>query len=89
MIQRTLLPSHLHIPLLYAHSFHHSSTPKLSFLAMGLLSDADDTASRSGACVTGLLALFVIALAEVVGAGVDDDSALLQEKEALVIFFSM
>ena len=40
-----------------------------------LLSDADDAAGRTSAGVTGGLALLVPALAEVVGAGVNDDGA--------------
>jgi hypothetical protein len=40
-----------------------------------LLGDTDNTASRTGASVASLLALLVLALAEVVGAGVDDDGA--------------
>jgi hypothetical protein len=41
-----------------------------------LVGDTDDTACRAGTSVTGLLGLLVSALAEVVGAGVDDDGAL-------------
>lgn len=40
-----------------------------------LLGDTDNTASGTGASVASLLALLVLALAEVVGAGVDDDGA--------------
>ena len=40
-----------------------------------LCRDADDTARRTAARVARLLALLVAALAEVVGAGVDDDGA--------------
>jgi hypothetical protein len=43
---------------------------------MDLVRDANDTASRTRASVTRLLGLLVAALAEVVGAGVDDDGAL-------------
>lgn len=41
-----------------------------------LVGDTDDTASRAGTSVTSLLGLLVSALAEVVGAGVDNDGAL-------------
>ena len=40
-----------------------------------LLGDTNDTASGTSASVASLLALLVLALAEVVGAGVDDDGA--------------
>jgi hypothetical protein len=43
---------------------------------MDLVRDSNDTASRARASVTRLLGLLVAALAEVVGAGVDDDGAL-------------
>jgi hypothetical protein len=48
----------------------------LCLLWVHLRGDADDTASRAWAGVTGLLGLLVSALAEVVGASVDDDGAL-------------
>lgn len=41
-----------------------------------LVGDADDAAGRAEAGVAGDLGLLVAALAEVVGAGVDDDGAL-------------
>jgi hypothetical protein len=41
-----------------------------------LVGDTNDTASRAGTSVTGLLGLLVSALAEVIGAGVDNDGAL-------------
>lgn len=44
-----------------------------------LCGDANDTAGRSRTSVTGLLALFVPALAEIIGTGVDDDGSLLCE----------
>lgn len=40
-----------------------------------LLGDTNDTASRAGASVASLLALLVAALAQVVGAGVDNNGA--------------
>jgi hypothetical protein len=40
-----------------------------------LLGDTNDTASRTSASVASLLALLVLALAEIVGAGVDDNGA--------------
>ena len=40
-----------------------------------LVGDTNDTASRARTRVTGLLGLGVVALAEVVGAAVDDDGA--------------
>jgi hypothetical protein len=40
-----------------------------------LLGDTDNTASRPGTSVASLLALLVVALAEVVGAGVNNNSA--------------
>jgi hypothetical protein len=40
-----------------------------------LLGDTNDTASRTSASVASLLALLVLALAEIVGAGVDNNSA--------------
>lgn len=43
---------------------------------MYLRGDTNDTAGRTGTCVTSLLGLLVAAAAEVVGAGVDDDGAL-------------
>lgn len=43
-----------------------------------LVGDTNDTASRARSGVTSLLGLLVSALAEVVGAGVDDDGALLK-----------
>jgi hypothetical protein len=45
-------------------------------VGVDLVGDANDTASRARAGVTSLLGLLVSALAEVVGAGVDDDGAL-------------
>ena len=42
---------------------------------IGLVGDANDTASRAGTSVTRLLALVVAALAQVVSAGVHNDSA--------------
>lgn len=47
-----------------------------------LLGNADDPARRPGAGIPGLLALLGVALAEVVGAGVDDDGALFQHQES-------
>jgi len=44
-------------------------------LKPNLRGDADDTAGRAGTSVSGLLGLGVVALAEVVGAAVDDDGA--------------
>ena len=41
-----------------------------------LCGNTDDTAGRSGTCVARLLGLLGVALAEVVGALVDDESAL-------------
>jgi hypothetical protein len=43
---------------------------------MYLVGDTNDTASGAGTGVTGLLGLLVSALAEVVGAGVDNNGAL-------------
>lgn len=43
-----------------------------------LVGDTNDTAGRAGTSVTGLLGLLVSALAEVVGAGVDNDGALFK-----------
>lgn len=43
---------------------------------MYLVGDTNDTASRAGTGVTGLLGLLVSTLAEVVGAGVYNDGAL-------------
>jgi len=40
-----------------------------------LLGDTNDTASGTSASVASLLALLVLALAEIVGAGVDDNGA--------------
>lgn len=40
-----------------------------------LLGDANDTASGAGTSVASLLALLVLTLAEIVGAGVDDNGA--------------
>jgi len=40
-----------------------------------LLGDANDTASGTSTSVAGLLALLVLTLAEIVGAGVDDNGA--------------
>ena len=42
---------------------------------MNLLGDTNDAASGTSASVASLLALLVLALAEVVSAGVDDDGA--------------
>jgi hypothetical protein len=42
-----------------------------------LVGDTNDTASRARTSVTSLLGLLMAALAEVVGAGVDNDGALL------------
>lgn len=47
----------------------------LFFRKVNLLGDTNDTASGTSASVASLLALLVLALAEVVGAGVDDDGA--------------
>ena len=44
--------------------------------ADNLRGDADDAASGAETSVTGLLAVWVAALAEIVGAAVDDDGAL-------------
>lgn len=58
-----------------------SSNPPSSLLLFSqkkktpLLGDTNDTASGTSASVAGLLALLVLALAKVVGAGVDDDGA--------------
>ena len=41
-----------------------------------LLSDANDTAGRTGSSIASLLALLVAALAQVVGSGVADDGTL-------------
>jgi hypothetical protein len=41
-----------------------------------LVGDTDDTASRARTSITSLLGLLVAALAEVVGAAVDNDGAL-------------
>lgn len=49
----------------------------LNQIVPNLCGNANDTAGRSRAGVTGLLALFVPALAKVIGTGVDDDGALL------------
>lgn len=51
-----------------ASPHHHHHHPNL-------LGDTNDTASGTSASVASLLALLVLALAEVVGAGVDDDGA--------------
>jgi len=40
-----------------------------------LSGDANDTTSRAKASVSGLLGLRVVALAEIINAGVDDDSS--------------
>jgi hypothetical protein len=56
-------------------SNHHPSHVPPSSTAANLLGDTDNTASGTGASVASLLALLVLALAEVVGAGVDDDGA--------------
>jgi hypothetical protein len=53
----------------------HRHHPILSPIHSSLLGDTDHTASRAATSVTSLLALLVLALAKVVGAGVDDDSA--------------
>lgn len=66
-----------------SHSIHQSSPipipshilPSPSTAGINLLGNADNTASGTGASVASLLALLVLALAEVVGAGVDDDGA--------------
>ena len=62
------------------HSIHPSSHNSLFFnpalfLFSSLLGDTNNTASGTGTSVTSLLALLVLALAEVVGAGVHDDGA--------------
>ena len=44
-------------------------------LLVSLVGDSDDTASRSGTSVTSLEGLLVITLAEIVGAGVDNDGS--------------
>jgi hypothetical protein len=49
----------------------------MSVVASILVGDTNDTASGASTSVTSLLGLLVTALAEVVGAGVDDNSALL------------
>ena len=54
-----------------------SSQPASRLLPkLHLVGDTNDTASRTGTRVTGLLGLGVVALAEVVGSAVDDDGAL-------------
>ena len=62
------------------HVVHHRHHEVLlfflsSFFRKSLLGDTNDTASRTSASVASLLALLVLTLAEVVGAGVDDDGA--------------
>ena len=67
--------------LLGHHSTIRTQASVLGSAAFGreyLVRNTDDTASRTGTSVTSLLGLLVSALAEVVGAGVDDDGALLQ-----------
>ena len=49
--------------------------PNSSTAGINLLGNTNNTASGTGAGVASLLALLVLALAEVVGAGVDDDGA--------------
>ena len=46
------------------------------FASNSLVGDTNDTAGRAGTSVAGLLRLGMVGLAEVVGAGVDDDGAL-------------
>jgi len=41
-----------------------------------LLSDTENTASRSSTSIAGDLALFMVTLAQVIGAGVNDERAL-------------
>jgi hypothetical protein len=66
------------------HVHHHQTLLPSSFSSRkeapyrpikNLLGDTNDAASRTSASVASLLALLVRALAEVVGAGVDDDGA--------------
>lgn len=52
------------------------SSPSRSATSVSLVGDTDDTAGRTSSGVACLLGLLVSALAEVVGAGVDDDGAL-------------
>lgn len=52
-----------------------SSTSPINRQSSSLLADANNTAGRTSASVTSLLALLVLALAKVVGAGVHDDGA--------------
>lgn len=79
---------HIHLIIIHSHrpssiSNRHYAQP-ISFRreknqahdkTTRLLSNTDDTASGTATSVTGLLALLVTALAEVVGASVHDDSA--------------
>lgn len=58
---------------------HSSSHPAIQATARHqlLVRDADDTASGTGAGVTGLEGLGVTTLAEIVGASVDNDGTLV------------
>ena len=56
-------------------SSHHQSILPPVQRTSPLVGNANDTASRAGASVASLLALFVVTLAEVISAGVDDDGA--------------
>jgi len=49
-----------------------------------LLGDADDTASGTGAGVASLQGLLVSSLAEIVGAGMDNDGSLEQGQSQLL-----
>jgi len=67
------------VPRLLTHICRlDSSSSRLRgvWCGMDLGGDANDTASRTSASVASLLGLLVSALAEVVGAGVNDDGAL-------------
>jgi hypothetical protein len=57
---------------------------ELSMRVPHLRRDTNNTASRARTCVTRLLGLGVVRLAEVVGAGVDDDGALLSTSAKLL-----
>jgi hypothetical protein len=59
----------------YVHLIKSSTLSSLHSKKNSLLGDTDNTASRTGARVASLLALLVLALTEVVGAGVHDDGA--------------
>jgi hypothetical protein len=65
IIINNILP--IPLPLKRRNQTKHKVSP--------LLGNTNDTASRAGASVASLLALLVLALSKVIGAGVDDNSA--------------